>query len=64
MMIQFSGFYRDIMANYESSDEKLRISYPKIIVDVVSILAKGVNIEGKKIAPYQVEIYYQRRKTM
>jgi hypothetical protein len=55
--------YRDIMANYESSDEKLRISYPKIIVDVVSILAKGVNIEGKKIAPYQVEIYYQRRKT-
>ena len=54
--------YRDIMANYESSDEKLRVSYPKIIVDVVSILAKGINIEGKKIAPYQVEIYYQRRK--
>jgi hypothetical protein len=54
--------YRDIMANYESSDDKLKIAYPNIIVDVVAILAKGVNIEGKKVAPYQVEFYYQKRK--
>ena len=26
--------YRDIIANYESSDNKLRVAYPKIIVDV------------------------------
>jgi hypothetical protein len=54
--------YRDIMANYESSDDKLKIAYPNIIVDVVAILAKGVNIEGKKLAPFQVELYYQKRK--
>jgi hypothetical protein len=50
------------MANYESSDYKLKIAYPKIIVDVVAILAKGMNLDGRKIALYQVEAYYQRRK--
>ncbi|MFZ0263512.1 MAG: hypothetical protein WB053_12970 [Nitrososphaeraceae archaeon] len=54
--------YRDIMANYESSNDKIKIAYPNIIVDVVAILAKGINIEGKKIAPFQVELYYQKRK--
>src|SRR5215210_8731449 len=54
--------YRDIMANYESSDYKLKIAYPKIIVDVIAILAKGINLDGKKVALYQVEFYYQRRK--
>jgi SMC interacting uncharacterized protein involved in chromosome segregation len=54
--------YRDIMANYESSDYKLKIAYPKIIVDVIAILAKGINLDNKKIAHYQVEVYYQRRK--
>lgn len=50
------------MANYESSNDKIKIAYPNIIVDVVAILAKGINIEGKKIAPFQVELYYQKRK--
>jgi hypothetical protein len=54
--------YRDIMANYESLNDKIKIAYPNIIVDVVAILAKGINIEGKKIAPFQVELYYQKRK--
>src|ERR671915_2454324 len=54
--------YRDIMANYETSEYKLKIAYPKIIVDVVAILAKGLNLDGKKVALHQVEFYYQRRK--
>src|SRR5215216_7996382 len=55
--------YRDIMTNYESSDNKLKIAYPKIIVDVVAILAKGVNASGKKIPIHNVEAYYQNRKS-
>lgn len=54
--------YRDIMANYETSEHKLKLAYPKIIVDVVAILAKGLNLDSKKVALYQVEFYYQRRK--
>ena len=49
--------YRDIMANYESSDDRLKIVYPKIIVDVVAILAKGVDTSGKKY------FFTQRRRS-
>ena len=55
--------YRDIMANYESSDDRLKIAYPKIIIDIVSILAKGIDTSGKKIPIYNVETYYQKRKS-
>jgi hypothetical protein len=55
--------YRDIMTNYESSDYKLKIVYPKIIVDVVAILAKGFDMSGKKVPAYNVEGYYQMRKS-
>jgi hypothetical protein len=55
--------YRDIMANYESSDEKLKIAYPKMIVDVVAILAKGVDTRGNRIPLQNLEHYYQTRKS-
>ena len=55
--------YRDIMTNYESSDNKLKIVYPKIIVDVVAILAKGFDMSGKKVPAYNLESYYQMRKS-
>jgi hypothetical protein len=55
--------YRDIMANYESSDSKLKKAYPKIIVDVIAILAKGVDVSGKRISIHNVESYYQMRKS-
>jgi hypothetical protein len=54
--------YRDIMANYESSDSKLKKAYPKIIVDVIAILAKGEDTSGKKIPLHNVKNYYQMRK--
>jgi hypothetical protein len=55
--------YRDIMANYESSDNKLKITYPKIIVDVVAILTRGVDTRGNKIPLHNLEHYYQMRKS-
>jgi hypothetical protein len=51
------------MATYEGLDDKLKIAYPKIIVDVVSILASGVDTSGKKTPVHNVEIYYQIRKS-
>jgi hypothetical protein len=55
--------YRDIMATYDSLDDKSKIAYPKIIVDVVAILAKGVDTSGKRIPVHNVEVYYQTRKS-
>jgi hypothetical protein len=50
------------MTNYQTLDDKLKIAYPKIIVDVIAILAKGLDTEGKKVAKYNIESYFQARK--
>jgi hypothetical protein len=55
--------YRDIMATYEGLHDKLKIAYPKIIVDVVSIIAEGVDTKGKKIPIHNIEVYYHTRKS-
>ena len=55
--------YRDIMSTYESLDGKLKIAYPKIIVDVVAILAGGADTSGEKTPVHNVEVYYQTRKS-
>jgi hypothetical protein len=53
---------KDIMENYQSSDERLKTNYPQIIVDVISGLAKGIDTEGKRITTYSIKSYYQYRK--
>jgi hypothetical protein len=55
--------YRDIMATYESMDAKSKIAFPKILVDVVAILAGGVDTSGKRTPIHNVEVYYQTRKS-
>jgi hypothetical protein len=54
--------YTDIMTNYQSSDPRLKIEYPKIVVDAVAILSSGVDAGGKKILVHNIEAYYQMRK--
>jgi hypothetical protein len=56
------NIYRDIMENYSNSPEGLKTNYPQIIVDVLSILAIGIDTEGEKITAYNIEGYYQTRK--
>ena len=53
---------KDIMENYQSSNERLKTNYPQIIVDVVSGFAKGIDTEGKRITTYGIKSYYQYRK--
>jgi hypothetical protein len=54
--------YRDIMENYQQSDDKLRISFPRIIADVASVLEKGIDTKGEAVGIYNIERYYQDRK--
>src|SRR5215831_2213547 len=55
--------YRDIMENYQNSDNILRNNYPTIIVDVVSALDTGLDTNGKRVAVYGVYDYYLMRKS-
>ena len=54
--------YSDIMENYENFSHSLKSNYPGIIVDVISILHRGVDTKGSKVNPINIERYYQLRK--
>jgi hypothetical protein len=54
--------YVDIMENYLKADEKTRLHYPRIIVDTISALDKGVDTRGEAVGVYSLERYYQERK--
>jgi hypothetical protein len=50
------------MENYENFNDNLKSSYPRIIVDVISILHKGIDTRGSKVSPVSIDKYYQTRK--
>lgn len=54
--------YRDITENYSKFDDGLKLIYPMIILDVVSILLNKVDTEGKKIGIYSILNYYEEKK--
>jgi hypothetical protein len=49
--------YRDIIENYDRFGESLRSNYPRIIVDVISVIN-----QRQRINPISIEKYYQLRK--
>jgi hypothetical protein len=55
--------YKDIMENYKTLKINLKRTYPQIIVDVLSIIHIGVDTQGKIISVYNLNNYYQMRKT-
>ena len=54
--------YMDVMENYQKADAELRLHYPRIIIDIISILHKGVDTRGEAVGVYGIERYYQERK--
>lgn len=54
--------YVDIMENYQKADEKTKLHYPRIIIDTISALDKGVDTRGEAVGVYSLERYYQERK--
>jgi hypothetical protein len=57
------NIYKDIMENYQNFQNSLMVDYPRIIVDVISILERGTDTKGKKVGLYGAERYYQIRKS-
>jgi hypothetical protein len=55
--------YRDIMENYQTTNDILKLNYPRIIIDVVAILNNGVDMSGKQVSLYRVYDYYLSRKS-
>jgi hypothetical protein len=54
--------YKDLSENYSKFDVSLKLIYPKIILDVVSILLNKVDTKGRKIGVYGALNYYEEKK--
>lgn len=54
--------YNDIMENYQNFDHNLKSNYPGIIIDVISIINRGIDTEGNKISVYSLHEYYRSQK--
>jgi hypothetical protein len=55
--------YRDLMENYQTANDILKVNYPRIIVDVVAVLNNGIDMNGKQVSFYGVYDYYLSRKS-
>ena len=54
--------YKDFTENYSKFDHALKLVYPTILLDIVSILLNKVDTNGRKIGIYGVLNYYEERK--
>jgi hypothetical protein len=54
--------YKDLTENYSKFKDSLKLIYPKIILDVVSILLNKEDTKGRKIGVYGVLNYYEEKK--
>src|SRR5438094_579180 len=45
------------------TDDKVKLNYPRIIVDTISALDKGVDTRGEAVGVYSLDRYYQERKS-
>ncbi|MFN2434676.1 MAG: hypothetical protein ABR515_04810 [Nitrososphaeraceae archaeon] len=56
------SIYKDIMENYDNVDIELKNYYPKIILNIISIIRRGSDISGEKVNLYGLERYYLKIK--
>lgn len=54
--------YKDIIENYENFSHSLKLNFPTIVVDVISIINQGIDTKGTKVSSIGIEKYYQLRK--
>ncbi|MGA9934982.1 MAG: hypothetical protein WBP83_07640, partial [Nitrososphaeraceae archaeon] len=54
--------YEDLTENYSKFEDSLKLIYPRIILDVVSILFNKVDTKGRKIGVYGALNYYEEKK--
>ena len=51
------------MENYDNSNETLKSNYPKLVLNIASIVHKGTDLNGERVGVYGLERYYQRNKS-
>jgi hypothetical protein len=65
-LVEDISFYtcKDILDNYESFPVTLKLLYPGIVVDIISILIKGMDTKGRKENLDSILSYLESRKLL
>lgn len=56
------SIYKDIMDNYDNLETDLKYYYPKIILNIISIIRRGSDLGGEKVNLYGLERYYLKNR--
>ena len=56
------SIYKDIMENYDNVVNELKNYFPKIILNIISIIRRASDISGEKVNLYGLERYYLKNK--
>ena len=53
----------DFLHSYDTFDKNMKIQFPNLLVDVLSIIFFKSDLDGKKISLFQLKTYYESKKS-
>jgi hypothetical protein len=53
----------DFLHAYDTFDKKMKIQFPNLLVDVLSIIFFKSDLDGKKVSLFQLKTYYESKKS-
>lgn len=53
----------DLLHNYDSFPDSVKIQFPNLLVDILSIIFLKTDLEGRRISLFQLKTYYDSKKS-
>ena len=54
----------DLLRHYDNFSDVVKIQFPNLLVDILSIIFFKADLEGKKISVFQLKTYYNSKKSL
>lgn len=53
----------DILYDYDNFSDSVKVQFPNLLVDILSIIFLKTDLEGKRISLFQIKTYYESKKS-
>lgn len=54
----------DLLASYDKFSDKVKVQFPNLLVDILSIIFFKMDLDGRKISLFQLKSYYESKKSL
>lgn len=54
----------DLLSSYDDFSGKIKVQFPNLLVDILSIIFFKTDLEGRKISLFQLKSYYESKKSL